>query len=113
MPSPVSSLPSLGPAADRAYARAGIHSAEEIREIGADEAYRRLIAAGEPPHFIWYYVLVMSLQGRPWNDCQGEEKKRLRARFDAIKASVRKSPAGITREIEAALDALGVIPRRG
>lgn len=112
MPQPVSSLPSLGPAADKAYARAGIHSAEEIRALGPDEAYRRLIAAGEPPHFIWYYVLVMSLQGRPWNDCQGDEKKRLRLRFDAIKAEVKSSGAGRRSEIEAALNAIGVIPKR-
>ena len=112
MPSPVSSLPSLGPAADKAYARAGIYSAEEIRALGADEAYRRLIAAGEPPHFIWFYVLVMSLQGRPWNDCKGDEKIALRARFDAIKAEVKRSGAGQKLAFEAALDALGVIPKR-
>ncbi|MCF6271679.1 MAG: TfoX/Sxy family protein [Rhodobacteraceae bacterium] len=110
MAEPVSSIRNLGPASDAGFARAGITSAEQLREIGADEAYGRLLAAGTRPHFIGYYVLVMGLQGRPWNDCQGEEKAALRKRFDKLKASILK--ASIQKkdhsEIEAALDALGV-----
>lgn len=75
MPDPVSSIPNLGPASAAAFAKAGIHTAEEIRALGADEAYRRLLLAGSQPHFIGYYVLMMGLQGRPWNDCQGDEKR--------------------------------------
>lgn len=109
--SPVSSIPNLGPASEAAFAKAGIHSAEEIRDLGADESYRRLLAAGTQPHFIGYYVLVMGLQGRPWNDCQGEEKKQLRARFDAIKAAMPQKAKGRS-DLEAALDFFGVIERR-
>ena len=72
---------------DEACARAGIASAEELRALGADAAYARLLQHGTKPHFIGYYVLVMGLQGRPWNDCKGEEKKALRKRFDQIKAA--------------------------
>ncbi len=82
----VSSIRNLGPAFEAQCARAGIHSAEALRDLGADAAYARLLANGTRPHFIGYYVLVMALQGRPWNDCKGDEKKALRARFDAIKA---------------------------
>ncbi len=106
MPSPVSSIPNLGPATEAAFLRAGITSAEEIRAMGADEAYLRLLRSGTAPHFIGFYVLVMGLQGRPWNDCQGAEKKALRQRFDALKAQVRPDPAD---ELDAALDAIGVI----
>ena len=88
MPEPVSSIPNLGPASEAAFARAGIHSAEEIRAMGADAAYLALLRSGTQPHFIGYYVLVMGLQGRPWNDCQGAEKKALRAKFDALKAEI-------------------------
>ena len=56
-------------------ARAGIDSAETLRALGADAAYRQLLDHGERPHFIAYYVLVMTLQGRPWNDCRGAEKR--------------------------------------
>jgi len=109
MPSPVSSIPNLGPASEAAFARAGIASAEEVRALGPDEAYRRLLLSGTPPHFIGYYVLVMGLQGRPWNDCQGDEKKALRLRFDAIKAAVARTDTGARAEFEAALSFFGVI----
>lgn len=105
MPSPVSSIPNLGPASDKSFARAGIHSAEDLREMGADEAYRRLIAAGTRPHFIGYYAMVMGLQGRPWNDCKGKEKQELRARFDAIKSSTKAEPLS---DLEKMLDEIGV-----
>ena len=86
MGEPVSSIRNLGPAMDAACAKAGIPDAETVRALGADETYARLLRSGVRPHFIGYYVLVMGLQGRPWNDCKGEEKKALRKRFDAIKA---------------------------
>lgn len=113
MSSPVSTIPNLGPASEAAFARAGIRSAEELRALGADEAYRRLIAAGTAPHFIGFYAMVMGLQGRPWNDCRGEEKKALRRRFDAIVASVaRTADLAPGRALDAALDALGVVEKR-
>jgi len=93
----------------QACARAGIHSAEDLRAIGAHEAYGRLIASGTPPHFIGYYALVMALQGRPWNDCQGAEKAALRVKFDALK-SVRHDKG--RSELEAALNAIGVVEKR-
>jgi hypothetical protein len=105
MPTPVSSIRNLGPASEAAFARAGITSAEELRALGADEAYRRLLASGTRPHFIGYYVLVMALQGRPWNDCKGAEKAALRERFDRIRAE--RADDGLAR-LEAALDQLGL-----
>jgi len=105
MPDPVSSIRNLGPASDASFARAGIDSAEKLREIGADVAYAKLIKAGTRPHFIGYYALVMGLQGRPWNDCKGKEKDALRARFDAIKSANQPAPLS---DIEQALDDIGV-----
>lgn len=112
MSEPVSSILNLGPASEAAFARAGIHTAEEIREMGADAAYLRLIEAGTQPHFIGYYVLVMGLQGRPWNDCQGTEKKALRVRFDALRKRARLSVTATDKAIDAALAAIGVVPKR-
>ncbi|MDV4145728.1 TfoX/Sxy family protein [Shimia sp. FJ5] len=108
MTDPVSSIRNLGPAVEDACKRAGIHSAEDLRELGAEEAYRRLIQTGTRPHFIGFYALVMGLQGRPWNDCQGKEKDALRAVFDRLKAESKEKGRS---EIEAALNEIGVIPR--
>jgi hypothetical protein len=47
----------------------------------------------------------MGLQGRPWNDCKGDEKVALRQRFDALVADVRGDPLS---GLEAELDAIGL-----
>ncbi len=112
MAEPVSTIRNLGPAMDAACTKAGIPSAEALREMGPDEAYRRLLLSGMRPHFIGYYVLVMGLQGRPWNDCKGDEKKALRVRFDAIKANVAGSKDGVPSGIERFLDEIGVGAKR-
>lgn len=104
MSEPISTIRNLGPASEQAFAHAGLTSAQELRELGADEAYRRLLAAGSEPHFIGYYALVMGLQGRPWNDCKGTEKDALRVRFDALKSEVTPDKTGM----EAILDEIGI-----
>jgi hypothetical protein len=108
MATPVSSIRNLGPAFEQSCARAGIHSAEELRALGADAAYAQLLRHGTRPHFIGYYVLVMALQGRPWNDCQGDEKKALRKTFDALKAEM--SDPGLSA-FEKVMNEIGVIAR--
>ncbi|MEJ6402180.1 TfoX/Sxy family protein [Yoonia sp. 2307UL14-13] len=82
----LTTIRNIGPAFEESLIAAGINTAEELREMGADTAYTKLLENGSRPHFIGYYVLHMALQGRPWNDCKGEEKKALRKRFDEIKA---------------------------
>jgi hypothetical protein len=123
-PDPVENIRNLGPASAAAFARAGITTAAEVHALGADAAYARLLAAGQRPHFIGYYVLVMGLQGRPWNDCRGAEKAALRARFDALVAAARpdaagsddagsnETGAGLDPRLARGLDALGVVARR-
>lgn len=108
MRTPVSTIPNLGPKSEETFARAGIDSAEALRAMGADQAYRLLLAKGTRPHFIGYYALVMGLQGRPWNDCQGDEKTALRARFDALKAEMRATQPD--SGIEKILNEIGVLP---
>lgn len=112
MPDPISSIPNLGPASDASFARAGITSAQQLRDMGPDAAYTALITSGTSPHFIGYYAMVMGLQGRAWNDCIGDEKAALRRRFDALKAAALVTKQKGHSELEAALDAMGVIKKR-
>ncbi|MEP3392846.1 MAG: TfoX/Sxy family protein [Litoreibacter sp.] len=109
MADPVSSIRNLGPAYEKSLARVGINSADELREIGADAAYAKLLAAGDRPHFIGYYVLVMALQGRPWNDCKGAEKDALRITFDALKS---RHVNHDMNALETVLDVIGTGVRR-
>lgn len=104
--SAISTIRNLGPTTEAQFAKAGITSAEDLRKMGADAAYRAWLMAGLPAHFIGYYVLVMALQDRPWNDCKGEEKKALRVRFDALKTECNSTERS---ELEAALNYFGVI----
>lgn len=112
---PLTDIPNIGPATAAAFARAGIGSAEALRAMGPDAGYAALLRAGERPHFVAYYVLVMGLQGRPWNDARGDEKAALRARFDALKAEhARPAPgAGPGPAFEAILDEIGLVPVPG
>lgn len=106
----LTTIPNIGPAIARSLIAAGITDAETFRRLGADAAYRALLANGERPHFIGYYVLHMSIQGRPWNDCRGTEKEALRAAFDHIIADAKK--ADPMSEIEESLNLLGIGLRR-
>lgn len=111
MPAPISSLRNLGPATDAAFAKVGIHSAEDLRDLGTDAAYARLLAGGAKPHFIGYYVIEMALQGRPWNDCVGAEKDALRLRFDRLKAEAKGKGVQTSTALDRILDEIGVIQR--
>lgn len=107
----VSTIRNLGPKVEQMFAKAGIHTAEEIYELGAEEAYRRLLKAGTRPHFIGFYCIYLGLQNRPWNDLSPDEKTGLRATFDAI-VQASKAEFGSRSAIEAELNVLGVGTRR-
>ncbi len=108
MAEPVSSIRNLGPASDAAFARAGIHTAADLRKLGPDTGGASSLESGSRPHFIGYYAMVMGLMGRPWNDCRGKEKEALRQRFDAICAEAKPSKSAES-EIEAILNEIGVV----
>ncbi len=104
--SDLTTIRNIGPAQEKALIGVGISTAAQLRDLGADAAYTRLLKSGSRPHFIMYYVLHMALQGRPWNDCKGDEKQALRIRFDKIKAAtfdVERS------ELETFLNRIGVV----
>ncbi|WP_179380306.1 TfoX/Sxy family protein [Jannaschia marina] len=105
---PISTLRNMGPAMEAAFAKVGITTVGELRDLGTDAAYARLVRNGSRPHFIPFYVIEMALQGRPWNDCKGDEKKALRKRFDAVKAQNQDTDRDA---FEAMMDAIGVIER--
>ena len=102
----LTSIRNIGPAFAASLKAVGITTAEELRALGADAAYTKMLEGGSRPHFIGYYVLHMALQGRPWNDCKGEEKKALRKQFDQIKAGSFDEDRS---ELERFLNQIGVV----
>ncbi len=107
--SAISTIKNLGPVMEAQFNAAGVMTAEALRDMGADAGYARLLENGYRPNFIGYYVLVMGLQGRPWNDCKGDEKKALRVKFDALKAKHASPPRS---ELDTFMDQIGLIDRR-
>lgn len=107
MVDPISSIRNLGPAMEEAFKKAGIPDADTLRAMDPDQAYAQLLVSGHRPHFIGYYVMIMGLQGRPWNDLGKDEKTQLRTRFDAIKERVKPNKKDHS-EIEMILDKIGV-----
>lgn len=114
MSEPVTTIRNVGPAVASSLAGVGIHTAEELRAIGAEAAYSALLKNGHRPHFIAFYALVMGLQGRPWNDCAGAEKTALRKRFDALKVASKPAISNDKGHalLDEALEEIGVIDRR-
>lgn len=111
MTRPPSALRNLGPASDAAFAKAGIHTAEALVALGADEAYARVLAAtGARPHFAFFWAIAFAIQDRPWTTLGPEEKAAMRLRFDAITARVARPEADARARFEAELDRLGVGP---
>ena len=102
---PVTAIRNIGPATATEMARAGINTAADLRALGTDAAYARLLETGTRPHFIAYYVIEMGLQGRAWNDCKGPEKAALRARFDRLVATHHDTDRAALERI---LDQIGV-----
>ncbi len=105
---PLSTLRNIGPAMEAAFAEVGIETVGALRDLGTDAAYARLLRGGHRPHFIGFYVIEMALQGRPWNDCKGDEKAALRSRFDTVKASATDAERDA---FETMMDAIGVVER--
>ena len=102
----LTTIRNIGPTQEKALRAVGITTAEQLHDLGADAAYIRLLQSGTRPHFIMYYVLHMALQGRPWNDCKGDEKQKLRERFDALKSESFDEDRS---ELEAFLNRIGVV----
>jgi DNA transformation protein len=74
-----SRLMNLGPASERALPEVGIHSIEQLREIGAVEAYLRLRARDpDRTSLNALYALEGALTGRHWRDFDDPYKQRLR-----------------------------------
>jgi hypothetical protein len=107
---PPSALRNLGPKSDAAFRRAGIETAEELLALGPEAAYARLLATGVRPHFAMFWALTFAIQDRPWTDLGPEEKRAMRARFDAVvaRAIAGHAPADARDAIEAELDRFGV-----
>lgn len=106
----IGTIRNLGPAMEAAFREAGLTAAEDLRALGAEAAYTRLLKAGQRPHFMAFAALALGLQDRPFSALHGADKDALRRRFDAVVAAHRADPG---TQIERILDEIGVIAPPG
>lgn len=85
-PERISSLPNLGPQSERMLAAAGIDTVRELDELGAIEAYRRILATGERPTVVMLWALEAALLDIDWRALTEEHRDSLRAAHDALVA---------------------------
>jgi DNA transformation protein and related proteins len=67
-------------------AEAGIHSLEELREIGAVKAYarvRQMRSRGASLNLLW--SMAAGLEDRSWNDLSTDEKSALLAELQMLR----------------------------
>jgi DNA transformation protein len=114
MSNPVSSITKMRATADADYARVGITTAEQLRELAADAAYLRLLQGGVRANFVDFCVLVLGLQGHASRENYQAGKRVLRPRFDAIKTAAKNNPSEIMLQNDryAILNALGIVDRK-
>ncbi len=77
-----SSLNNLGPVSDRLLADVGIETADDLRAVGAEMAYRMVKHRHPEATRHLLYALVGALSGRHWARFTAEEKAEIRARAD-------------------------------
>lgn len=80
MTTDVAELRNLGPKSARLLKEAGISTLEELRELGAIAAYKRLqFQFGKQVSLNFLWAMAAGLENRDWRDLSQDEKARLRA----------------------------------
>ncbi len=77
-------LPNIGPELARLLDEAGVHSAEELRALGTQEAFLRLKARDPDAWFHKLTAIEGAVQGVRKSQLDPERKARLRAFFDSL-----------------------------
>ena len=76
----------LGPKSENWLIEVGIHTPEELREIGAIRAYIRLEnECSTAPSLNFLYALAGAIEGRSWLNIAKHEKSRLLTELDGYR----------------------------
>lgn len=79
----LAAMRNLGPASARMLVEAGVRSVDELRAIGAVEAFRRvLFARGGRSTAVLLWALHDALTDQRWDRIPDDEKARLRAALE-------------------------------
>jgi hypothetical protein len=79
---PIGKLKNMGPKSVTMLEKIGIHTREELEEIGAIEAYKKLKLAGETPGHSFVYAIEGALMNKPWDALPDEKRSQLKAMIE-------------------------------
>ncbi|HRE47858.1 MAG TPA: TfoX/Sxy family protein [Aggregatilineales bacterium] len=88
---PLSSLMNIGAKTEQMLKDIGIMTADDLREIGAVNAYLRLVAMGYPKHLMILYALEGAVKGVNLLFLTAEEKAALQQAVTPL-AAPKKAP---------------------
>lgn len=87
----ITQLPGLGPASAKMLARAGIVSADQLRQMGSVRAYIKVRAAGVPVSLNLLWALEGALSGERWQDVARLHRTSLLMALEAAQDVGRES----------------------
>lgn len=73
----IADLPNFGPKSQQMLALAGIHTVEQLRELGAVHAYVQVKRAGTNASLNLLWALEGALTGQHWREVAKHERLRL------------------------------------
>jgi DNA transformation protein and related proteins len=73
----IADLPNLGPKSQQMLAQAGIHTIEQLRELGAVRAYLQVKRAGNGVSLNLLWAMEGALSGRHWQEVAKNDRLRL------------------------------------
>lgn len=79
----IGNLRNLGPVSERMLNAVGVHTAAELRDLGAVNAYRLLALRGHRPSLNLVWAIEGALTDVHWMDLSAETKARLKAELEA------------------------------
>jgi DNA transformation protein and related proteins len=80
--SKISAMLGLGPRSEEMLASAGITTAEELRALGAIQAFLAVKRAGQPASLNLLWALEGALTGQHWKDVARVDRTRLLIALD-------------------------------
>lgn len=84
--SKLTDMQGIGPKCDSLLRQVGICSPDDLRQLGAMEAYCRIIEETDfTPHIALLYALVGAVEDRSWQEVAHTDKARLRAELEGLK----------------------------
>jgi TfoX C-terminal domain len=79
---PIAKLKNMGPKSVAMLEKIGIRTREELEEIGAIEAYKKLKLAGETPGHSFVYAIEGALMNKVWDALPDEKRFQLKAMIE-------------------------------